>query len=72
MEKKKYGIIEIKKPEFPQRDLLRVPHKEGVLTLAYPVFGPGVYRENLETMSRDYSHPQTGKRIAFREPTNTE
>lgn len=72
MGKTKYGIIKIKKPEFPQRELLRVPHKEGVLTVAYPTFGPGTYRENLKTMPGNYSHPQTGQRISFREPTTSE
>jgi len=70
MEKIKYGITKAHLP--PTRDLLRVPHKEGILTLAYPAFGPNTYRENLKTMSGNYSHPQTGKKISFREPTTSE
>lgn len=70
MGKTKYGITKAHLP--PTRDLLRVPHKEGILTLAYSTFGPNTYRKNLETMSGNYSHPQTGKRISFREPTTSE
>ena len=68
MEKIKYGII---KAKFPQRDLLRVPHKESVLTVAYPAFGPNTYKENLKTMSGNYSHPQIRERISFRESTTS-
>jgi len=67
-----YGIIEAKKPKVPQRHLLRVPHKEGSLVVGFPAFGPDTYRGNLKTMSGDYSHPQTGERISFREPTISE
>jgi len=72
MEKPNYGIIEAKKPEFPQRNLLRVPHKEGVLTVAYPAFGADYFTYNVGEMQKDYSHPQTRERISFREPTTSE
>ncbi len=68
MAKPKYGII---KAKFPQRDLLRVPHRKGVLTVAYPAFGPDYFKNNIEEMQKDYSHPQTGKRISFTEPTTS-
>ncbi len=72
MTKRKYGIIKTKKPEFPQRDLLKVPHGKGILTVAYPAFGTDYFGTNVGEMQKDYSHPQTGKRISFREPTTFE
>ena len=73
MEKEtKYGIIEQVGPQFPVRKLLVVRHRGGDLTVSYPAFGPNTYKGNLEEMSKDYSHPQTGERISFREPTTAE
>ena len=72
MAKEQYGIITAKKPEFPQRALLRVPNREDKLFVAYPAFGPDAYEGNLKTMSRNYSYPKTKKIISFREPTTSE
>ncbi len=72
MEKPNYGIIKAKKPEFPQRDLLRVPHKEGILTFAYPAFGPNTYKKNLEIMSEGYSHSKELPKISFRPAITSE
>lgn len=71
MEKPNYGIIEAKKPEFPQRNLLRVPHKEGILIVAYPAFGPNTYKKNLEIMSEGYSHSKELPKISFRPATTS-
>jgi len=72
MEKIKYGIIKAKKPKFPQTDLLRVPHKGGILTLAYPAFGPDYFEDNIQEMQKFYSHPETGEKISFKEPTTSQ
>ena len=72
MVKTQYGIIAAKRLEFTQRDLLRVPHKQGDLIVAYPAFGPNTYKDNVVEMKKSYSHPQTGARIFFREPTTSE
>jgi len=69
MGKIKYGII---KAKFPQRDLLRVPHKEDSLVVGFLAFGPDYFKNNIEEMQKDYSHPQTRKKISFREPTTSE
>lgn len=72
MAKEQYGIIEAKKPEFPPINLLRVPHRKGVLTVAYPAFDANYFGNNVREMQKDYSHPQTGRKISFREPTTSE
>ena len=69
---RKYGIIEAKEPEFPPISLLRVPHKNSELFVNYPAFGPAYYSNNTEEMQKFYSHPQTGEKISFREPTISE
>lgn len=68
----KYGIIETRKPEFPTRNLLVVPHKSGDLTVSYPAFGPNYFRQNVADMQKPYSHPGTGEKISFRAPTISE
>ncbi|MEK6830263.1 MAG: hypothetical protein AABY15_09170 [Nanoarchaeota archaeon] len=68
----KYGIISAKQPEFPVKSLLVVPHKSKSLTVSYPAFGPNYFRSNIAEMQKSYSHPQTGKRILFREPATSE
>ena len=68
----KYGIIKQAKPQFPVRELLVVPHQDRDLIVSYPAFGSNTYKGNLEQMSKDYSHPITGERISFREPTISE
>ncbi len=71
MAETEYGIIE-PKTEFPVRKLLVVPHRDGNLTVSYPAFGPGYFRANINEMQKSYSHPRTGERISFREPTTAE
>jgi len=68
---KEYGIIKAKS-EHPVRDLLRVPHKDGALIVSHPAFGPNYFNANIEEMQKSYSHPVTGERISFREPTTSE
>ena len=72
MTEKEYGIIKVKEPEFKQRKLLRVPHKQDDLIVSYPAFGPNFLKNNITEMQKSYSHPQTGERISFREPTTSE
>lgn len=70
--KTEYGIIKKQFEEFHVRELLVVPHGNSSLTVSFPSFGPNTYTANLEEMSKNYSHPITGKRISFREPTTSE
>src|SRR3989344_4172189 len=72
MAKIKHGIIKAKEPEFPTRNLLVVTHRDGNLTVSYPAFGPNYLGKNIMEMQKPYSHPQTGRRISFREPTTSE
>lgn len=72
MTETEYGIVTAKRPEFTPRDLLVVPHEGGSLTTSYPAFGPNYFRKNVVEMNKSYSHPQTGERISFREPTTSE
>jgi hypothetical protein len=65
MNQTQYGIIRAES-QFPVRELLAVPHGDNDLIVGYPAFGPNFYIQNLEAMSRDYSHPETGERISFR------
>jgi len=67
----KYGIIE-PRTKFEVRKLLVVPHKEGSLTVSYPVFGSNTYNGNIEKMSKNYSHPKTGKKMTFVPATTSE
>ncbi len=68
----KYGIIAQTKPQFPARELLRVPHKKGDLIVGFPAFGSNTYKGNLQSMSGSYSHPVTGERISFTPATTSE
>jgi hypothetical protein len=65
-----YGLIEVNKPEFPPRDLWVVPTANGPLVTS--VFGPNAFNENVAEMQREYTHPQTGENISFREPATQE
>jgi len=56
------------KTEFPVRKLL----KQGDVVVGYPAFGPNWYSNNLQEMQTSYSHPLTGEKITFREPTTRE
>ncbi|MFH1636876.1 MAG: hypothetical protein ABIB71_00450 [Candidatus Woesearchaeota archaeon] len=69
---KEYGIIRERKPRFPIRELLRVPHKKETLTFSFPAFGPSSYREFLRNISHPYTHPTTRKKINFRRATTSE
>lgn len=69
---RKYGIVKQVKSEFPVRELLLVPHKDGDLILSYPAFGPDYFRRNIAEMKKFYSHPETGEKISFRQPTTFE
>jgi hypothetical protein len=71
MTEEEYGITLATEPT----GLLRVPHEQRVLTIAYPVFGDFRHQGliyNLERLHCFYLHPTTGKRITFREPTTAE
>lgn len=66
----RYGLIEVKQPEFPTRKLWVVPHDGSALEAS--VFRPNYFSENLAEMHGNHSHPNTGKRISFREATTAE
>lgn len=68
MVKEQYVMIEKDEPEFPVRDL--VQSKDG--NVVFSVFGPNYFSSNVEEMNKTYSHPKTGERITFREPTIAE
>ena len=69
-----YGIIKQPRPQpqYPVRELLVVPHKGEKLQVSYPAFGQGYFKNNIAEMQKFYSHPITGERISFREPTTSE
>ena len=71
MAETEYGIIE-PKIEFPVRKLLVIPHDGGDLTVSYPALGPDFFKANINEMKKPYSHPRTGERISFRQPTTSE
>ena len=71
MEKVEYGIKEAT-PSLPDRALLVVPHKDKVLTVSYPAFGPNTYSGNLAEMQKRYSHSEDLPNISFRELTTSE
>ena len=66
--KEQYVMIENDEPEFPVRDL--VQSKDG--NVVFSVFGPNYFSGNVKEMNKTYSHPKTGERIIFREPTISE
>jgi hypothetical protein len=70
MEEEKYGLTLATQPI----SLLRVPHLQDGLTIAYPIFSPNCQglMSNIDSMKRFYLHPVTLERITFREPTTTE
>jgi len=71
MTKTKYGI-EKATSSLPARDLLRVLHRNRDFVVSSPAFGPNTYSNNLEEMSRDYSHSRNLPKISFKEPTTSE
>ncbi len=67
-----YGIIRAKLL-LPTRDLLRVPHRQGIdLTVSSPAFGPNTYSGNLAEMQKTYFHSNEFPNITFKEPTTSE
>lgn len=70
----RYGMIRdnLYNLKYPQKNLLRVPHKQGDLIVAYPAFGKNCLSNNMIEMQKKYSHPKTKKIITFRGPTITE
>ncbi|MDP2628385.1 MAG: hypothetical protein Q8P15_00620 [Nanoarchaeota archaeon] len=66
-----YGITKAT-PSLPAIDLLRVPHKGKTLLVGYPAFGPHTHRNNLETMSKEYSHSKELPKISFKPATTSE
>ncbi|MFA4887850.1 MAG: hypothetical protein WC595_06590 [Candidatus Nanoarchaeia archaeon] len=54
------------------RELLRVPHKNKVLNVSYPAFGPDTYEKNLENIQKHYFHSEELPNIYFTEPTTSE
>ena len=69
--KTQYGLIKAT-PSLPVRDLLRVPHKEGVLVVSYPAFGSNCYSKNLREIQRKYYHSKKLPKISFRDSTTSE
>jgi len=72
MSRKVYGLVKQKKPQFPVRELLVVPHSDGDLTVGHPSFGPSTYRGNLQKVGETYTHPKTGKPMNFRQANTAE
>lgn len=72
MDETSYGIIKKLVPNFPVRELFNIPHRDGILTLGWPAFGPNRHNKNLAHMAETYSHPLTGEPIFFREPRTSE
>ena len=67
----KYGITKAA-PSLPTIDLLRVPHKQEDLIVSYPAFGPNTYKNNIEQMSKNYSHSKELSKITFKPATTSE
>lgn len=70
MSKSKFGIMKQEQTQYPIRELVKVPHEEGVLTASYPAFGVNTYKNNIESMSKIYS--LNGKIFSFRPATTSE
>lgn len=71
MKKDEYGIVKQRAESFSKK-LLKIPQKEGCLTVSYPPFGSSSYLKNIKKMSKNYSHSQTGKKMAFIPATTSE
>ena len=56
----------------PAIDLLKIPHKGKTLVVAHPAFGPNIYRNNLEAMSKKYYHSKELPKISFKPATTSE
>lgn len=71
MEETQYKVIEAGQPKVPPRSLLSISGDRKVVA-SLKAFGPGTYRENIAEMQKQYSHPQTGEIISFRESRTPE
>ncbi len=71
MTKAQYGVRKAQ-VVLPTRDLLIVPHRDGILTVSHPAFGPNTYNRNLTEMQRTYVHSKELPQISFQEPTTSE
>lgn len=63
--KEHYEIIKENKPEFPVRELVQSADRKVV----FSVFGPDYFSKNVKAMNETYTHPKTGEKITFKEPT---
>lgn len=72
MEETQYDLIPVKGPEFPPRGLLRVKTSGREFYASSEAFGSNYLSKNVAEMQKQYSHPQTGEIITFREPTTPE
>ena len=63
---------EMKQPENPIVDLLRVSNGKRKLTASLNPFGPNTCKNNETIMKADYNHPQTLEKISFRPATTAE
>src|SRR3989344_4107740 len=77
MESVECGIVDVEpRSSLPETRLetrlLRVPHKNGILVVRYPAFGPNSYSSNLERMGKRYFHSTRFPDISFRPATTPE
>jgi len=77
MESVECGIVDVEpRSSLPETRLetrlLRVPHKNGILVVRYPAFGPNSYSSNLESMGKRYFHSTRFPDISFRPATTPE
>jgi len=70
MGKQQYGAIEPAKPDLEPRSLLIIPHNDKPLVIS--LFGPNLYKNNLQEMFKDFSCPPRYQKISFREPLTAE
>ena len=68
VKKEQYVIIEKSEPEFPVRELIE--SQDG--KVAFSVFGQNYISNNVKEMNKTYSHPNTGEKMTFSEPTIAE
>ncbi|MFH1711065.1 MAG: hypothetical protein ABH840_02020 [Nanoarchaeota archaeon] len=66
-----YEVIQAGEPKAPPRSLIRISG-DRQLVASLDAFGPNYFNSNVAKMQEQYSHPQTGDVITFREPTTAE
>ena len=66
-----YDIIQVGEPKAPPRSLIRISGDRN-LVASLDAFGPSYFNSNVTDMQKQYSYPQTGEIITFREPTTAE